>query len=291
MEINLQKFYDTYPNQTLELSNSKSFIYRYYKNPKAKTTLLLLTGGIGLSDLLYTHFNNFSKEYSLIMFDYPIQLTTIKELIDGISELLKSLNEKVWLVGQSLGGIISQVFAKYHPDQVEGMILSNTCSLPKDMKPESKQCLMKMLKAQKTFKTILRFIPFSMVRLLIKQSLKKMAKDSYTEEQKSVFKDFYELTDKQLTKEFEIHMEDLLIDLEHHMEMVPEDFKKWDDKVLLILSEDDDTFNDSCKNDLINIMSNPTVETKLKGGHLALVVECEKYIQVVSDYINKKERV
>ncbi|OUM69563.1 hypothetical protein PIROE2DRAFT_66797 [Piromyces sp. E2] len=288
MEDNLQKFYEQFPNQTQVLENGKSFTYRYYKNPNAKATFLLLTGGLGISDLLYPHFNKFSKEYSVLTFDYPIQLETIKELIEGINELLKFLNEKVWLVGQSLGGIIAQIFAKHYPDQVEGMVLSNTCSLPKDMKSESYECLLKMLKSQKTFKTMLRFIPFSIIRLIIKKSIKQMAKD-YNEEEQAILKDFYELNDKQLTKEYELHMINLLIDLEQHMNMVPEDFKKWEDKVLLILSEDDETFNDSCKKELISIMSNPTVETKLTGGHLALVIKCENYVQVVSDYVNRKK--
>ncbi|ORX55463.1 hydrolase, alpha/beta domain protein [Piromyces finnis] len=288
MKSNLQEFYEKFPNQTHILNNGKSFTYRYYKNSNSKATLLLLTGGIGLSDLLFSHFDKFSKEYSVLVFDYQIHLSTIKELIDSISELLRFLNEKVWLVGQSLGGIISQIFAKQYPDQVEGMIISNSCSLPKDMKPESYECLSKMLKAQQSFKTILKFIPFSIVRILIKNSIKKMSKDCYTEEEKSIFKDFYELTDKQLKKEFENHMIDLLINTEQYMDMVPNDFKKWDDKVLLILSEDDETFNESCKKELVSIMSNPTVETKLTGGHLALVVKCEEYIKVVSGYINKR---
>ena len=33
----------------------KLFTYRYYQNPQAKATLVLLTGGIGLSDLFYKH--------------------------------------------------------------------------------------------------------------------------------------------------------------------------------------------------------------------------------------------
>jgi pimeloyl-ACP methyl ester carboxylesterase len=288
MEGNLQKFYEQFPNQTQKLENGKSFTYRYYKNPNAKATLLLLTGGLGISDLLYIHFDKFSKDYSVLMFDYPLQLETIKELIDGINELLKFLNVKVWLVGQSLGGIIAQVFAKHYPDQVEGMVLSNTCSIPKDMKPESYNCLVEMLKSQKTFKTLLKFIPFSIVRILIKKSIKKMAKDSDNKEEQDILNDFCELNDKQLTKEFELHMINLLIDLEQHMDMTPEDFKKWDNKVLLILSEDDDTFNESCKKELISIMPNPTVETKLNGGHLALIIKCQNYIEVVSDYINKR---
>ena len=54
--MSLENFYQKYPQQTTELSTGKLFTYRYYKNPKSKATIVLLTGGIGLSDLFYLHF-------------------------------------------------------------------------------------------------------------------------------------------------------------------------------------------------------------------------------------------
>lgn len=70
--------------------------------------------------------------------------------------------------------------------------------------------------------------------------------------------------------------------------MSSEDFAKLDNRVLLILSEDDNTFNQACKDALISIMTNPTVVTDITGGHLALLVKLDKYADTVSDYITER---
>jgi hypothetical protein len=88
-----------------------------------------------------------------------------------------------------------------------------------------------------------------------------------------------------LTKEYEAHMCDFLVDAENHFGMTKEDFAMWDDKVLLILSEDDHTFTKPCKDSLIRIMTNPTVVTDILGGHLALLIKLEKYSDTVTSYI------
>jgi hypothetical protein len=67
--------------------------------------------------------------------------------------------------------------------------------------------------------------------------------------------------------------------------MTKEDFVLWDNKVLLILSEDDHTFTKPCKDSLIRIMTNPTVVTDILGGHLALLIKLEKYSDTVTSYI------
>ena len=43
--MNLEEFRRKYPAQTMTLDNGKSFTYRYYRNPKAAATVVLLTGG------------------------------------------------------------------------------------------------------------------------------------------------------------------------------------------------------------------------------------------------------
>ena len=54
--MSLEEFRRKYPAQTMTLGNGKSFTYRYYRNPEAAATVVLLTGGIGLSDLFYRPF-------------------------------------------------------------------------------------------------------------------------------------------------------------------------------------------------------------------------------------------
>ena len=104
--MSLEDFRRKYPAQTMTLGNGKPFTYRYYKNPNAKATLVLLTGGIGLSDLFYKHFARFAKDFSVLTFDYQIQFADIGEFSDAVTELLCHLKEKAWLMGQSLGGVV-----------------------------------------------------------------------------------------------------------------------------------------------------------------------------------------
>ena len=120
--MTLAEFRRTYPAATFTVSSGKLFTYRYYQNPQAKATLVLLTGGIGLSDLFYKHFARFARDFSVLTFDYQLQFGDNGEFADAVAELLRHLKEKVWLVGQSLGGVVAQVIASRHPEVVEGLI-------------------------------------------------------------------------------------------------------------------------------------------------------------------------
>ena len=71
--MTLAEFRRTYPAATFTVSSGKLFTYRYYQNPQAKATLVLLTGGIGLSDLFYKHFARFARDFSVLTFDYQLQ--------------------------------------------------------------------------------------------------------------------------------------------------------------------------------------------------------------------------
>ena len=145
-------FRRVYPTAAFTVSSGKLFTYRYYQNPQAKATLVLLTGGIGLSDLFYKHFARFARDFSVLTFDYQLQFGDNGEFADAVAELLRHLKEKVWLVGQSLGGVVAQVIASRHPEVVEGLVLSNTCSLSGNMSKAGYQDLMKIIESQRKFK-------------------------------------------------------------------------------------------------------------------------------------------
>ena len=166
--MTLAEFRRTYPAATFTVSSGKLFTYRYYQNPQAKATLVLLTGGIGLSDLFYKHFARFARDFSVLTFDYQLQFGDNGEFADAVAELLRHLKEKVWLVGQSLGGAVAQVIASRHPEVVEGLVLSNTCSLAKDMGDEAYSHLKKMMESQKKSKKLLSVLPFSLFKRMMK---------------------------------------------------------------------------------------------------------------------------
>lgn len=72
----------------IDFASGKPFTYRYYKNSQAEATLVLLTGGIGLADLFYFHFERFTKDFSVITFDYQICFADNEEFAQVVSELL-----------------------------------------------------------------------------------------------------------------------------------------------------------------------------------------------------------
>ena len=82
--MTLAEFRRTYPAATFTVSSGKLFTYRYYQNPQAKATLVLLTGGIGLSDLFYKHFARFARDFSVLTFDYQLQFGDNGEFADAV---------------------------------------------------------------------------------------------------------------------------------------------------------------------------------------------------------------
>lgn len=281
----LKEFCKKYPNQTIKLSSGKSFTFRYYKNLHKKATVVLLPGGIGLSDLFYLHFERFTRNFSILTFDYQIQFFDNTEFAGAVAELLQILDEKVWLVGQSLGGIVAQIIAKNYPQNIKGLVLSNTCSLSKNMGSEAYSNIQKMIESQEKSKKILSLIPFGLFKRLMKWTVMKTKTGNFGTQEKKLMENLCDSMLCLLTKEYEFHMIDFLVDAKNHFGMKADDFSIWADKVLLILSEDDNTFNQASKEALISIMTKPTVITDITGGHLALLIKLEKYADVIERYI------
>lgn len=231
--MNISDFRLKYPIREMELSGGKIFAYRYYKHPSSKQTLLLLTGGIGLSELFYLHFERFAKDFSVITFDYQMNFETNGEFADAVAELLSKLNIKVWLVGQSLGGIVAQIIAKEHPEAVEGLVLSNTCSLSENMNEAANAHLMTMLESTEKSKKLLKYIPFGVYKWLIKRMVMTKKTGGFSPEEKQTMEGLCDIILERLTKAYELHMLDFLMDAENHRGMNKEQFESWSDKVLL----------------------------------------------------------
>lgn len=133
----------------------------------------LLMGGIGLSDLFYKHFTRFAGDCSVLTFDYQIQFADNGEFANAVAELLRHLNKKVWLVGQSLGSVVAQVIAFHHPEVVEGLVLSNTYPLTDSVSKTRYQDLMQMVESRRKFKKCISFLPFPLIKRMMMWAVMK----------------------------------------------------------------------------------------------------------------------
>ncbi|MBQ7980508.1 MAG: alpha/beta hydrolase [Oscillospiraceae bacterium] len=282
--MTIEQFYKTYPQQTMKI-NGKDFRYRYHKNENAKATLVLLTGGIGLSDLFYNHFGRFAQDFSVITFDYLMEYSTMGGLADAACELFRKLDVKVWLVGQSLGGAAAQIFTKRNPDRIEGLVLSNTC--PIVSRGGAGEYFEEMKKRQTKSRRLIRFIPWGIAKKVMMKAIDKKV-EKLPPEGREEFAELAQVMFTMLTKNYELHMIDMLLDCGNYFDMKKEDFVQLRDRVLLILSDDDETFSDDCRKELTELMTEPTVINDMGGGHLGALMQIEEYAKTVTDYISER---
>ena len=283
--MTLEQFHETYPQQTKKI-NGKDFVYRYYKNKNAKSTLVLLTGGIGLSDLFFMHFDRFAKDFSVITFDYLMCYPTMAEFADAVAVLMKELDLKVWLVGQSLGGAAAQIITKRHPEIVDGLVLSNTAAVQNS--GGSKEYFDGMKKRQSKSRRLIKIVPFGLAKKAMMKTIRKKM-DKLPPKHKETFEGMADVLFKMLTKEYELHMIDMLIDCGNHLNISKKDFEFLSDRVMLVINEDDETFSAETKQQLIDVMTKPKVVKEKDGGHLGALMDVENYAASVVGYIKERE--
>ncbi len=267
--------------------NGATFKYRYHNNEQSKETIILLVGGLGLSDICYRHFLRFAKSFSVITFDYHIHYKTIHELCKAIAGLLIHLEKKAWISGQAFGGFVAQMMAIKHKDLIEGLILSNTGCCPSQANENAHRSLVDMIKKSQKSKIKLSMTPAFLFKKKLRNQMHKNAAGA-TGPQKVMLDNIFNIVESQLTKKYELHITNLLIDLKHYFNMDIDSFKFLKHRVLLILSDDDKTFHNDVRTALINIMSSPRVITDFKGGHLALVINCDRYVSVATEYMQSR---
>lgn len=283
--MTLEQFYETYPQQTMKI-NGQDFVYRYYKNENSKSTLVLLTGGIGLSDLFFMHFDRFAQDFSVITFDYLMCYPTMAKFADAVAELIKALGIKVWLVGQSLGGAAAQIITKRHPECIEGLVLSNTAAVQNS--GGSREYFEGMMKRQTKSRRMIKLVPFGLAKKAMMKSISKKV-EKLPDEHKETFESMAGVMLEMLTKEYELHMIDMLIDCGNHLNIEKKDFEFLSDRVLLVINADDETFSAETKQQLIDIMTNPTIVKEMTGGHLGALMDVENYAVTVIDYIRGRQ--
>lgn len=283
--ISTLDFCKKYPIQTAAVSGFE-FPYRYHENERSNVTVLLLIGGLGLSVGFRCQFDMLAAKYSVILFDYPAEYRSNRELAGAIAALLRQLRLKVFIVGQSYGGFLAQIIAQQHRDVVEGIVLSNTGTLSVDLCEEAVYDLKDMLKQVNSTLFLLNLLPFGSVNRTTRKKIMERARSELTEPSLSILKGFCDDMKRLMTKEYAIHMSRLLKDLKNHWNMRSDDFSMYRGRVLLLLSEDDDTFCDEVKRAVIDVMPAPKVKADIRGGHMAFLFSAKEYVCAIQDFID-----
>ena len=282
-----EDFTHKYPNKKTRLAHGY-LTYRYAAHPTSSVTLILFAGGMGFGDGFYTHFLTLAKHFSVITFNYSKDFRNNQDLAQAIALLIRKLDLKnVYLIGQSYGGFISQIIAKRYPKLIKGMILSNTSTLLADMDEDTKANLMPMLHKAEKYIKLDKFLPLPLLKPILKVGINKKLK-AMPEDKSAGFVVLMDLFFSQCTNTHLLLMDTLLADLKNELNLTATDFASYENEVLLLLSDDDETFVSSAKKALIDLMPSPVVNTSIKGGHLAAFISFDEYIDAIISFINER---
>ena len=292
MSITIEEYRRMWPVREYEAPSGGVVKYRWHENKDSDTAVALLIGTIGNSDAFCEHFGLLAEKYSVLTFDYPEEIERNNQIADCLSELIGSLCGRAWLLGQSLGGFMAQIIAQRHKDIVEGLVLSNTACLAKDMDPAAVLALHRLTEAQNVNLKLVSIAPMDLIKKKL-LAVDSALFESFSESQRAHSEAFSELTSRTLTKDRLKHSLTMVVDLPKQFGMVPEDFAYLKGRVLLLLSPDDTLFGEECRAELVKLMPSPIVDSSLNGGHLAIFLQPEEYCAKVSEFIdsvNRKER-
>lgn len=280
-----QEFNDFSKRYPMKKAFLKGGTFRYIlAGPEnAKYTLVLMNGGMNSYEMWLRYVKDLSSDYQILVFDYPMMYETIQSLCAGIHELLKKLGiSKAVFVGASLGALISQVYAVIYPDDVAAMVLMSTAGLT----AATMKKFGGFLKLLVPVRTLLKILPYSWFIRLEKRMIENYLKEA-DDESRAYFREMFDHIYDGYTREKDIHVTTLQLDLGKQRFTSHDDYKYLAGKVLLLLPEDDSEFPKETQDELINEMTDPMLISDIHGGHLSTMLNERQYEEYIRHFIEK----
>ena len=269
----LADFLQTHPFQDEHINGAD---YHYLLCGKGETTLIFLVGGMGLSYLYMPYILALEADYRILTFDYPYEFNNNEALTDGISALLQYLNiDSGILVGSSYGGYAAQIFARKYPEQTGGLCLFSTAGLSEKTIASLKS---KYQKLAPVLLWVLQHVPYAWLKPTMIRACMRHAEDA-SPDIRSYLLDMFRFIYRDYTRELDLHMTTLLMDLMNQAPCTPEEYAYLKGRVLLILPENDDSFTPEMQKDLIAMMPESVIVEGIDSGHISTLLEVDRYVE------------
>lgn len=269
----LAKFRKDHPYQTIEIGN---VTFRYVRSGDSDSNhppLVFLNGGMNVSEMWMDYLTDLSRDYRVLLFDYPMGLNTNQDLVRGMHQFFSALQIKdPVLIGASDGGMVAQIYTQKYPDEVGGLVLIATGGMDAST--------IKSLKRKYFFAPIalwyIKHCNYEKLKpTLIKSGMQHTKNESA--ENKAYAKEMFETVFADYPQEKDVHITGLLADLMKQTPVTGDTFLRLKGKILLILPSAD-FFTPKMQSDLIALMHEPKIRN-INGGHIATVLQVDEYIK------------
>ena len=271
----LQDFLETHEIRQIDVEGKS---IKYYSCGKGEQTILTFSGGHSGLETVYETVLGFENDYRMVVVDISL-FKGLTEFSQGVNKVLEREGvDRVFVIGQSLSGMYSQIYFKRNYDIVDAMVLTNTFA------PSQK-------KSKKWGLILLHLFPFFLLKAIFKLEIRKWtpkAEIPTEAKERMQFKSAFmkQVVDQQFSKGFLMNAVKLVFQFHKDAEYTVEDFKDWKGKILIISSKDDPCYKD------LDILKKNLPHTEIflfpEGyRHMAPMVFRDEFHNRIKDFFKK----
>jgi pimeloyl-ACP methyl ester carboxylesterase len=268
-------FLDTHVEKTLSWGDSE---IPYCVCGRGARTILTLAGGWGGIEMLHETILGFEERNRMVIVDISA-FDDPDEMIRGIDLVLDEERiDRVVLMGQSLSGILAQLYFRGRTDRVDVLVLTNTPA------PKRKG-------NQRWSRILFACLPFPLLRVLLRRRMRRIGQfdreipPAAEERRRFAQRISVLLMERVFTRERIGRILKLGWRFNEQGEYSADELRGWNGGVLLITSEDDPYHSDS--KTLQSAL--PAAEQYLLPsgfGHLAPQICLEQFQSAIQEYID-----
>lgn len=214
------------------------------------------------------------------MMKYPVKVYKNKEMIVLLHELFDKLKITLPIIcGISDGGVLGQLYAKNY--KVGGLIMMTTLTVDSDyvagMKKE--QYILPLMKLY------IKTVKFDTLRPALIKAVQKHFRNE-TDEEKAYAVSFFECIGEDESYRYSYLRAVMATGDIYKLEKFKKsDFAYLDGKVLVLIPEND-MFEKSDSQKLVDIFTNPVVK-ETYGGHLGMLMRADLYIKEIEKFLSE----
>jgi pimeloyl-ACP methyl ester carboxylesterase len=260
--------------------NIRGVEWRYAVGGRGEKTLLLFHGAVGGAETLAGLAEAFGDEYRTIA-PTVADVSTLAEVCDAASAVLDREHVgRAVVFGGSFGGLVAQAFFRRRRAQVEDLILLST-GVPNR----------KLGARTRGMARLMRFLPFSLTRGLMKAELSGHLNAPVPEEHAARVAEFRnrldDYFDHTLTKRTLLSRVALGADFNLNESHTPEEQDGWPARVLIIESDDDPMIPAEERRRLREAYPRALVCTFAGAGHMIPLLRLEELVGVVKAFLKE----
>jgi len=251
--------------------------WQYISCGNGTETLLMLTGGLRLAETALAYIQMFENAYRMIVPTYP-PLRTMDEIVDGVAAILDAEQvQEAFVLGQSYGSAVAQVFVQRYPSRVKKVVLSGTVPL---MVVRWKKVLLHLLLA------VAALLPEQMVMSIFRRMVSPLV--TVQESERAFWKAYLdELFEQHLTKADALSHLQTLRDAQTKYAYARGEKSSWSGNALIIWGENDPLRTERSRRGMLDIYPQAQIHVIAGAGHTVAMSEPEKYAAAVNGFLGQ----